>query len=87
MWEYNLSYETGLRVNSPRLYVNLCDDGASFPPLEFRLEEVLDPPLTDLLRVAPSFPTTLRDNTAFIMTFLDTPSLLAQSTEFEAGLL
>ena len=58
-----LSPETDLNSSSPRLDVNLCDDSASFPPLEFELEEVLDPPLTTLLTVAPSFPTNLRDNT------------------------
>jgi len=63
MWDNNLSHETDLRFSSPRLNVNLCDDGRSFPPLESELEEVLDPPLTTLLTVAPSFPTNLRDNT------------------------
>jgi len=69
-----LSPETDLNSSSPRLDVNLCDDSASFPPLEFELEEVLDPPLTTLLTVAPSFPCNLRDNTAFIMTLFDKPS-------------
>ena len=31
MWEYDLSYETDLRFNSPKIDVNLCDDGTSFP--------------------------------------------------------
>ena len=54
MQEYDLSRETDLRFSSARLDVNFCDDGASFPPLEFRLEEVLDPPPTTLPFVAPS---------------------------------
>jgi len=45
MQEYALSDETGLRFSSRRLDVNLCHDGASFHPLEFELEKVLDPPL------------------------------------------
>jgi len=73
MREYDLSPETDPSSSSPRVDVNLCDDGASFPPLESELEEVLDPPLTTLLTVALSFPNILRDNTTFIMTFLDTP--------------
>jgi len=42
--EYDLSHETDLRVSSPRLHVNLCDDSVSFPPLESRLGEVIDLP-------------------------------------------
>ena len=34
--------------SSPKLDVKLCDDGASFHPLESGLEEVIDPPLTTL---------------------------------------
>jgi len=83
--EYDPSPETDLSSSFPKLDVNLYDDGASFPPLESGLEEVLDPPLTTLLTVAPSFPNTLRNNTAFIMTLFDTPSLLAQSTEFRVS--
>jgi len=75
MRKYDLSHETDLRFSSPRLDVNMCDDGMSFSPLESGLEEALDPPLTTLLTVASSFPNTLRDNTAFIMTLLNTPSL------------
>jgi len=48
MREYDLSRETDLRFNSARLDVKFCDDGASFPPLESRLEEVLDPSPTTL---------------------------------------
>jgi len=33
MREYDLSHETKLGFSSSRLDVNLCDDGASFPPL------------------------------------------------------
>jgi len=58
MGEYDLSHETDLRFSSHRLDVNFCDDGASFPPLESGLEEVVDPPLitpvTTLPFVAPS---------------------------------
>jgi len=54
MREYDLSHETNLRFNSPRLDVNFCDDGAFFPHLESRLEEVLDPPLTIVSFVATS---------------------------------
>ena len=54
MRESDLSHETDLRLSSPRLDVNLCDDGESFPPLESGLEEVLDPPPTTLPFVAPS---------------------------------
>jgi len=63
----------------------LCDDGASFPPLESRLEVVLDPSLATLSLVAPSSPSTLRDNITFKMLLPDTPLPLAQSTEFKAG--
>jgi len=63
MREHKLSHETDLRFSCPRLDVNLCDDGTPFPALEFRLEEALDPPLTTLPLVAPSFPNILRDNT------------------------
>ena len=80
--EYDLSPETDLSSSAPRLDVNLCDDGASFPPLESGLEDVLDPPLTTSPLVAPSLPSTLKDNT---MTYLDPPFPLAQSTEFEVG--
>ena len=34
--------------------MSICD-GTSFPPLESGLGDVLDPPLTTLLTVAPSF--------------------------------
>jgi len=85
MWEFDLSHETDLRFSSPKLDVCLCDDGASFPPLESRLEVVLDPPFLTPSLVGPSSPSTLRDNTAFNMTLLDPPLPLAQSTEFEVG--
>ena len=80
--EYDLSPETDLSSSAPRLDVNLCDDGASFPPLESGLEDVLDPPLTTSPLVAPSLPSTLKDNA---MTYLDPPFPLAQSTEFEVS--
>jgi len=54
MREYNLSRETDLRFSSARLDAKFCDDGASFPPLESELEEVLDPSPTTLSFVAPS---------------------------------
>lgn len=85
MREYDLTNETDLRFSSPRLNVNMCDDGASFPPLESELREILDPPLTTLPIVAPSSLSTFRNNTVFIMTFLNRPSPLAQSTEFKIG--
>jgi len=75
--EYDLSPEPDLSSSSPRPDVNLCDDSTSFPPIESGLDEVLNPPLTTLLTVALSYPNTLRDSTAFIMTFLDTHSPLA----------
>ena len=53
--EYDLSHETDIRVSSLRLDAYLYDDGASFPSLGFKLEVVLDPPLTTLSLVAPSF--------------------------------
>ena len=36
MREYDLSPEIDLSSSAPRLVVNLCDDGASFHPLESR---------------------------------------------------
>jgi len=57
--EYDRSPETDLSSSAPRLDVNLCDDGASFPPLKSGPEDVLDPPMTTLLTVAPSIPNTL----------------------------
>ena len=53
--------------------------------LKSELEAVCNPPLTTPSLIAPSSPSTLRDNIAFIMTFPDPPFLLAQSTEFEVG--
>ena len=85
MWEYDLSRETDLRFSYAKLDVNFCDDGASFPPLESRLEAVCDPFLATASLIAPSSPSTLIDNTAFIMTFPDPPFPLAQSMEFEVG--
>jgi len=45
MQKYDLSHETDLRFSSTKLDVYLCDDGASFPPLESGLEAILGPPL------------------------------------------
>ena len=61
MREFGLSHETGLRFSSPKLDVCLCDDGASFTPLETGLETVFDPSLTTPYLVAPPSPSTLRD--------------------------
>jgi len=44
MREYGLSHETNLRLSSPKLDVCLCDDGASFPPLESILQAYLTLP-------------------------------------------
>ena len=85
MREYDLSHETDFRLSSPELDVCLCDDGASFPPLESGLEVVFDPLLTNPSLVAPSSTNTFRDNTMLIMTFPDLPFPLAQSTEFEVS--
>ena len=63
----------------------MCHDGASFPPLEFRVEAALDLLLTNLSLVTPSLPSTLRDNTTLIMTFPHPHFPLAQSTKFEVG--
>jgi len=83
MREFDLSHETDLRISSPRPDVCLCDDGASFPPLESGLEAVIDPSLCTLPLVAPSSPSTLRDNPTFNMLLPDPPLPLAQSTEFK----
>jgi len=85
MWKYDLLHETDLRFSSPKLYVNLCDDGVYFLPLESGLEEVFDPLLTTLSLVALSSPNTIRVNTTFIMTLPDPPVPLAQSPKFEEG--
>jgi len=85
MREFDLSHETDLRFSSPKLDVCLCDDGASFTSLESGLEAVLDPFLATLPLVAPSSPSTLRDNTTFNMLFPDPPLPLAQSIEFKVG--
>jgi len=85
MREYNLSYETDFRFSSRILDVYLCDDGASSPPLEFGLEVVCDPHLTTPSLVAPSTPSTLGNNTMFIMTLPNPHFPLTQSTEFEVG--
>jgi len=37
MREYDLSHEINLRFSSTRLHVHLCDEDASYPPLECRL--------------------------------------------------
>ena len=85
MREYTLSHETDLRFSSPKLDVCLRNDGASFSPLEYGLEVVLDPPLTTPFFVAPPSPSTFRDNTMFIMTFPHPPFPWTQSTESEVG--
>jgi len=85
MREYDLSHETDLRFSSPKLDVCLCDDDASFSPLESGLEAVFDPPLITPSLVAPSSTSIFRDNTTLIMTFPDPPFPLTQSTEFEVG--
>ena len=82
MREYDLSHETDLRVNFSEFDVKICDDGASCLTVESRLEKVLDLPLTTLPLVAPSLPSTLRDNTPLHMTYPDPPFPLAQSMEF-----
>ena len=53
MREYDQSHEIDLRFGSPKLDVCLCDDGASFTPLESELEAILDPSLTTPSLVAP----------------------------------
>ena len=73
--EFDLSHETDLRFS--KLNVYLCDDGASFSPLESRLEAVLDPSLATLPLVAPSSPSTLRGNTKFNMLLPNPPLPLA----------
>ena len=77
IWEYELSHETDFRFDSPRLDIYLCDDGASFLPLESGPEVVLHRSLTTPFMVATSSPSTLKDNTVRIMTFP-----LAYLTEF-----
>jgi len=54
MREYDLSHETDLRFSSPRLDVYLCNDGASYPPLESGLEAEFDPLLTTPFLIASS---------------------------------
>jgi len=83
--EFDLSHETDLRFSFPKLDVCLCDDGASFSPLEFGLNVVLDRPLTTPSLVTPSLPSFLNNNTTFIMTLPNPPLPLTQSTEFEVG--
>ena len=85
MREFDLSHKSDFRFSSPILDVCLCDDDASFPPLESGIEAIHDPPLTTPSLVAPSLTSTFRDNTTLIMTFSDPPFPLAQSTEFEVG--
>ena len=75
MREHDLSCETDPRSHSTELDVDLCDDCESFPTLESGLEEVFDPPSTTLPPIPSSSPTTLRDNTASIMTFPDSLTL------------
>jgi len=85
MREYDLWHETDLRFSSSKLDVCLCDDGASFTPLEFGLEAVLYSSQTTLSVVAPPLSSTLKDYTTFNMTLLNPPLLLAHLTEFEVG--
>ena len=73
MQKHDLSRETDPRFHSSKSDVNLCDDGEFFSTLESRLEEVFDPSLTTLPSVVPSSPNILRDNTASITTFPDSP--------------
>jgi len=77
MREYDLSHETNLRFSSPKLDGCLCDDGASFSPLESVLGAVLDPPLTTLSLVVAPPPSTFGANTIFNMTLPDRPLPLA----------
>jgi len=83
--DYDPSHEIDLRFSSPVFDTYLCDDGASFPPLESRLEIVCDLSLTTQSLVVPSSPSILRDNTTFIMIFFDPTLPLTQSTKFEVG--
>ena len=62
MRESDLPHETNLC---------LCDDGASFSPLESGLEVALDPPLNTPSIVAPSLPSALSNNTTFNVTLPD----------------
>ena len=70
---------------SPEPDVNLCDDGESFPTLESGLWEVFDHPLTTLPPITLFSPNTLRDNTASLLTFPDSPYPLTQSMGFGVG--
>jgi len=85
MQEYDLSHGIDLRFSSPRLDLYLCDDGASYPPLESGLEEKFNPPLTTPTLITPSSPSTFRDNAMFNMNMLDLHLSLTQLTEFEVG--
>ena len=71
--------------SSLRLDVHLCDDGASFLTLKSGQEEVPDASLSILPSVAPSLPTTLKDNIVLFNTFPDPFFPLARSTESELG--
>ena len=79
MLEYDLSCETDRWISFPKLDINLHNDGASFLTLKFKLEEVLGPLLTTLPLVAPSLPSTLKNNTLFLTPFPDPPVPLARS--------
>ena len=52
---------------------------------DLSLEEVLDPPLATLHLVVSSLPSTIKDNTMFVMMFLDPPFPLAQSAKHKVG--
>jgi len=84
MQEYDLSHKTNLRVSSPKLDVNFCDDGTSFLTVEPKLEKVLDPPLTTLPHIA-LYLATLGTTLHFSRPFPNPPLPLAQSMEFEVG--
>jgi len=62
MRERDLPHQTDLRFSSPRLGIYLCNDRASFAPLKSVLQALLDPPVTTSSLVAPSSPSTFRNN-------------------------
>jgi len=87
MREFGLLHETDYSLPFPRLEASLYDDCESFLPLEFNviddatltdLEEVVDPPLTLLPFVAPSFYSTHMDTSVSDLTLLTSPFYLAQ---------
>jgi len=86
MRKYGLLYETVHILSFPRLEAYLYDDYNSYLPLEpnstidtplTNLEEVIDPPLTSLPFVAPSFSSMPRDITIHDLTLLASPLALA----------